>query len=119
MCASARPPQATGGTVTDVQRPFRATGSAAIAAVLMLTAAGCAADGSAKVAPPATIVTASTTTTADSSGGGVTPSAPSSTTAMAAAPEALQFSAAGVGGTTIDFAQFAGTPVVLWFWAPG
>ena len=36
----------------------------------------------------------------------------------AAAPAALQFSAPAVGGGTIDFTQFAGKPVVLWFWAP-
>jgi hypothetical protein len=64
-------------------------------------------------------VTASTTTAADPSAGGITTPAPTSTTGTAAAPETLRFSAAGVGGTTIDFAQFAGTPVVLWFWAPG
>ena len=35
-----------------------------------------------------------------------------------AAPAALQFSAPSVAGGTIDFTQFAGKPVVLWFWAP-
>ena len=34
------------------------------------------------------------------------------------APAALQFSAPSVGGGEIDFTQFAGKPVVLWFWAP-
>lgn len=34
------------------------------------------------------------------------------------APAALQFSAPAVGGGAIDFTQFAGKPVVLWFWAP-
>ena len=38
--------------------------------------------------------------------------------ANAAAPAALQFSAPSVGGGAIDFTQFAGKPVVLWFWAP-
>jgi hypothetical protein len=39
-------------------------------------------------------------------------------TPNASAPAALQFSAPSVGGGAIDFTQFAGTPVVLWFWAP-
>ena len=38
--------------------------------------------------------------------------------ANTAAPDALQFSAPSVGGGAIDFTQFAGKPVVLWFWAP-
>jgi hypothetical protein len=40
------------------------------------------------------------------------------TTAAAEAPEALQFSAPLVGGGDIDFTQFAGRTVALWFWAP-
>jgi hypothetical protein len=39
-------------------------------------------------------------------------------TPNASAPAALQFSAPSVGGGAIDFTQFAGAPVVLWFWAP-
>lgn len=31
---------------------------------------------------------------------------------------ALQFSAPLVGGGELDFRQFAGTTVALWFWAP-
>ena len=34
------------------------------------------------------------------------------------APAALQFSAPLVGGGTIDFSQYAGQTVALWFWAP-
>ena len=34
------------------------------------------------------------------------------------APSALRFSAPSVGGGTIDFTQYAGHTVVLWFWAP-
>jgi hypothetical protein len=46
-------------------------------------------------------------------------SAPSKSTAPDAdAPAALQFSAPSVGGGIIDFTQFAGKTVVLWFWAP-
>ena len=34
------------------------------------------------------------------------------------APEALQFAAPLVGGGSLDFSQYAGTTVALWFWAP-
>lgn len=44
--------------------------------------------------------------------------APSVVIGSATAPSALQFSAPSVGGGAIDFTQFAGKPVVLWFWAP-
>jgi hypothetical protein len=33
-------------------------------------------------------------------------------------PESLAFSAPRVGGGTIDMADYAGKPVLLWFWAP-
>jgi hypothetical protein len=33
-------------------------------------------------------------------------------------PDSLAFTAPRVGGGTIDLAQYAGTPVLLWFWAP-
>lgn len=36
----------------------------------------------------------------------------------AEAAGALQFSAPLVGGGELDFRQFAGTTVALWFWAP-
>ncbi len=45
-------------------------------------------------------------------------SAGATVVADASAPSALQFSAPAVGGGAIDFTQFAGKPVVLWFWAP-
>ena len=51
--------------------------------------------------------------------------APAATAAAASAPAAtapssdtLAFTAPLVGGGTIDLAQYAGTPVLLWFWAP-
>ncbi|MBI4882443.1 MAG: hypothetical protein HY826_00145 [Actinobacteria bacterium] len=51
---------------------------------------------------------------------GATQERPSTTISpgSAAAPAALQFSAPSVGGGTIDFTQFAGQTVALWFWAP-
>jgi hypothetical protein len=48
--------------------------------------------------------------------------ASAATTASASAtqsvPDSLAFTAPRVGGGTIDLAQYAGTPVLLWFWAP-
>jgi ABC-type glycerol-3-phosphate transport system substrate-binding protein len=38
--------------------------------------------------------------------------------ATQSAPDTLAFTAPRVGGGTIDLAQYAGTPVLLWFWAP-
>jgi hypothetical protein len=35
-----------------------------------------------------------------------------------AVPEALSFTAPLVGGGTLSLADYAGTPVLLWFWAP-
>jgi hypothetical protein len=45
---------------------------------------------------------------------------PASTTAVATAavPDSLAFTAPRVGGGSIDLAQYAGQPVLLWFWAP-
>jgi len=50
------------------------------------------------------------------------PAAPASTaapaTTAAAVPAALAFTATQVGGGTMNLAKYAGTPVLLWFWAP-
>ena len=35
-----------------------------------------------------------------------------------AVPESLAFSAPRVGGGTVDMSDYAGKPVLLWFWAP-
>ena len=35
-----------------------------------------------------------------------------------AVPESLAFSALQVGGGAINMADYAGKPVLLWFWAP-
>jgi hypothetical protein len=40
------------------------------------------------------------------------------TVAAVQAPEALQFAAPMVGGGEIDFTQYAGQTIALWFWAP-
>lgn len=39
-------------------------------------------------------------------------------TSDVAAPDALQFTAPLVGGGSLDFTQYAGKTVALWFWAP-
>ena len=49
------------------------------------------------------------------------PSGAASGTAVATAvsvPNALAFSAPHVGGGTVDLADYAGKPLLLWFWAP-
>jgi hypothetical protein len=73
--------------------------------------AACGADPSATVpvATPGPIV--STTVAAV----GSTSAAPTSTVA---APSSLQFSADLVGGGKVDFRDYAGTTLALWFWAP-
>jgi hypothetical protein len=43
---------------------------------------------------------------------------PAATAAATAVPDTLAFSAPLVGGGTLDFADYAGTPLLLWFWAP-
>ena len=48
----------------------------------------------------------------------VTDSGAPETVAAAVAPEALQFAAPMVGGGEIDFTQYAGQTVAMWFWAP-
>jgi hypothetical protein len=46
-------------------------------------------------------------------------SVPVATTGSASeVPASLAFSAPRVGGGTLDMAQYAGKPVLLWFWAP-
>jgi hypothetical protein len=45
-------------------------------------------------------------------------SAPATAAAATSSPDTLSFTAPLVGGDTIDLSQYAGTPVLLWFWAP-
>jgi hypothetical protein len=73
----------------------------ALAAGLVAMLAACA-GGSPSPAREATAPAASTASTAESQGG----------------PEALGFTAPLVGGGELDAATLAGSPVVLWFWAP-
>jgi hypothetical protein len=50
----------------------------------------------------------------------VAPAATTATPALAPAgvPQSLAFSAPRVGGGTVDLSDYAGKPVLLWFWAP-
>ena len=59
--------------------------------------------------------TAPTTPTAGAVGAPVSIAAASDRTVV---PESLAFTAPRVGGGTINMADFAGKPVLLWFWAP-
>ena len=47
-----------------------------------------------------------------------TTESPATVAAPASVPDSLTFSAARVGGGTINLADYAGKPVLLWFWAP-
>jgi hypothetical protein len=64
------------------------------------------------------------TVSAPAAGAGVAvATTPASTTPAAApsggaVPESLAFSAPRVGGGTVNLADYAGKPVLLWFWAP-
>ena len=69
-------------------------------------------------APVTTVAPASTAASADSGPVASEPGADTTAPPAATAPEALQFTAPLVGGGTIDFTQFAGRTVALWFWAP-
>ena len=88
-----------------------------------LALAGCALTGGVacstaeSASSPATA--AASDSTSDSTTGATTGATnPSAAAPNAAAPAALQFSAPLVGGGTMDFTQFAGQTVALWFWAP-
>lgn len=87
--------------------------------------AACGSDSGSSAAPPATpwsspspdasaapVDTSSAATTpGDTASGNTAPP-------NASAPDALQFTAPLVGGGSLDFTQYAGTTVALWFWAP-
>ncbi len=47
-----------------------------------------------------------------------TPSTPTDSASATEVPAALDFSAPLVGGGEIEMGEFAGRPVLLWFWAP-
>lgn len=96
----------------------------ALAATVLAACGGTSSssDSTAQSAQPSAPAITSTPadTAAPTDSGPAATGAGSDTTAppAAAAPEALQFAAPLVGGGTIDFTQFAGKTVALWFWAP-
>lgn len=96
-----------------------------LAATLCIAALSACGDDSVSTAEPsATAVTPAPTTPTSTtlasevvetaSTGGPTPA----DTAAEAAPEVLQFAAPLLGGGSLDFTQYAGRTVALWFWAP-
>lgn len=100
--------------------------SVSLVALLGLGVAACGDEGTAGSAgsdttASATVATATTepATTAGSVSTDPSTGAPASSAAPTVVPEVLQFSAPLVGGGTFDGAAVAGTPLALWFWAPG
>ncbi len=92
--------------------------------MLGLTAAACGDEGTAGSAAPdstaaSTLATATTEATGATGSTAPATTAPDTSTAPVEAPEILRFSAPLVGGGTFDAATVAGTPLALWFWAPG
>jgi thiol-disulfide isomerase/thioredoxin len=90
-CGSATGPQSAGADAADAVASALASGSAPGAA------AGATATTSTAPAP----------TTSDSS-----------TSESDRTPESLRFAGTTVDGTDFDAAELAGTPVIMWFWAP-
>lgn len=83
--------------------------------LLALAAAGCGDDAD---TAGETVAAGETVVTAPATAGATDPSTIPGSAAAADVPEALQFEAPLVGGGTIDFREYAGTTVALWFWAP-
>lgn len=96
-----------------------------VGAVTLVVASGCGADDEPSVA---TEPTSTSSSMASSMAPSPTPSVEptdepspeptSEQTPVPDVPEALDFTAAAVGGGTFDARELAGTPVVFWFWAP-
>lgn len=87
------------------------------AAILAL--AGCGGQQAASDGGPAATGDASSATSSPSSSpSSSTSSSPSSSPSSSDVPELLDFTATAVGGETFEGASLAGTPTVLWFWAP-
>lgn len=95
-----------------------------VAAGLLLAACGGSeSNGTGAAATAAPEATAAVDTTpGDTAPGDTSAPAPDTTPGDSApaveAPAALQFTAPAVGGGEIDFTEYAGRSVVLWFWAP-
>lgn len=95
-------------------------------AAAMLALAGCggqqaASDGGPAAtgnASSASSPTSSPSSSPSSSTSSSTFSSPSSSPLSSDVPELLDFTATTVGGETFEGASLAGTPTVLWFWAP-
>ena len=110
-CACAR--QAKAVASLQMRRPQITFVALAFAALLPMIGSACANNSAASGNQTAAPDTPAPDTPAPD-----TPAPDTSDVANPDAPAALQFSAPLVGGGTIDFRQFAGQAVALWFWAP-
>ena len=90
----------------------RAASSLFIAVLASALLAACGAD------PAATAPAAGATTTAPAAVSTASTATPTTVPTTAVAPSSLQFSADLVAGGTVDFRQYAGQTLALWFWAP-
>jgi hypothetical protein len=88
--------------------------SKVIAAAITFALAACGSGSSDDTAAPAPSATGAT----DSTGTAAAEPTPEPTNAPVAVPAALDFSATTIDGSEIELGQFAGRPVLLWFWAP-
>ncbi|PYC67183.1 redoxin [Micromonospora arborensis] len=89
----------------------RRVGTAAALTAALLGAVSCT--GTADPAPAVAGTAPAATGTAPAGTGTGSPSV-----APAPVPDVLRFTGTTLTGTAFDAAQFAGKPVVLWFWAP-
>jgi hypothetical protein len=100
--------------------PSTTTGGAAPAGSTSQETGNAATDSAAPEPAPATTAP-STTGSAGATDAAGTPApepTPEPTVAPVAVPAALDFSATTIDGSEIELGQFAGRPVLLWFWAP-
>lgn len=98
----------------NVMRPVATAFAAFVGATSLIACAGATNEQSTATATP--IETPAQAPPGDSASNPVVTDG--SAGESATAPAALQFSAAAVGGGTIDFTEFAGQTVAMWFWAP-
>jgi hypothetical protein len=85
--------------------------------IAVVAVSACGDDRVQQTAAPGAAVTAPAPTAASTTPATTTPAA-TTATSTPVVPQSLAFTAPRVGGGTIDLADYAGTPVLLWFWAP-
>lgn len=104
----------------------RRVGRLACAAALVVLVTACGDEGTGTAQPPVSAADTTPAAVATTDAGTITTDSPPATDAPPTTagpatdvPEILQFSAPLVGGATFDGAAHGGTPLALWFWAPG